>query len=326
MLERSAVERKGLDRSPVDLAVVIVNHNVRDLLRTCLRSVEQTTANLAVQVWVVDNGSTDGSAQVVRDEFPTVELRETANLGFARGNNLALREIVARASAHDRPRYVLLLNPDTELPPGALAAMVRFMEEHPDAGAAGPRLILSDGTLDRACRRGFPTPQVSLYHFAGLGRLFPRSRRFARYNLTFLDPTAVAEVDSVVGAFMLVRGEILSDVGLLDEAFFMYGEDLDWALRIKRAGWKVYYNGEVVVFHHKRASSRQRSARSLVAFYAAMLIFFRKHYAAQTAWPLRALVVLAIYLRAVLALSVNALRRSARRAPPIIPPVVRAES
>ena len=303
MRERANVAeaRAGLGR--VDLATVILNYNVRDLLRTCLRSLEPAAADLALDVWVVDNGSDDGSAAMVRDEFPSVTLRASDNGGYARGNNLALREILVRAPETGLPRYVLLLNPDTELPPTALRDMVAFLDDHPEAGAAGPRLVLPDGSLDLACRRGFPTPLVSLYHFAGLGRLFPRSRRFARYNLTFLDPSAVAEVDSVVGAFMLVRGEVLAKVGLLDEAFFMYGEDLDWALRIRRAGWTVLYNGAVSVLHHKRASSRQRPTRSVLAFYQAMLIFFRKHYAAQTAWPVRWLVVAAIYLRAGLALA-----------------------
>lgn len=286
----------------IDLAIVVVNYNVQDLLRRCLGSIAEATGNLSIQVWVVDNGSTDHSVAMVRREFPEIQLREATNGGFARGNNLALREILARAGSEGLPRYVLLLNPDTEVPATALSEMVTFMDLHPAAGAAGPKLILPDGSLDRACRRGFPTPLVSFYHFTGLARLFPRSRSFGRYNLTFLDDDAVAEVDSVVGAFMLVRGELLNTIGLLDESFFMYGEDLDWALRIKQQGWKVFYNGAVIVYHHKRASSRQRNAQSLVAFYQAMLIFFRKHYAARTGWLLRWLVIAAIYTRASIAL------------------------
>ena len=291
-----------------DLAIVIVNYNVRDLLRTCLRSIAESVSDLAIRVWVVDNGSQDGSAAMVREEFPGIALRETSNRGFAHGNNLALREILAAAEHDGLPRYVLLLNPDTELPPTALAEMVRFLDARPAAGGAGPRLLLRDGSLDLACRRGFPTPLVSFYHFAGLSKLFPRSRRFGRYNMTFLDPTAVAEVDSVVGAFMLVRGEVLRRVGLLDEDFFMYGEDLDWALRIKQAGWKILYNGQVVVHHYKRASSRQRNTQSLIAFYQAMLIFFRKHYAPRTILPVRWLVVAAIYARANVALASSGAR------------------
>jgi N-acetylglucosaminyl-diphospho-decaprenol L-rhamnosyltransferase len=285
-----------------DLAIVIVNHNVQDLLRRCLQSVAESRGLGSISVRVVDCGSTDGSVAMVAREFPWVRLHAVANLGFAGGNNLALREILDEARAQGLPRYVLLLNPDTELPPTALAAMLAFLDAHPEAGAAGPRLVLPDGSLDLACRRGFPTPLVSFYHFSGLARLFPHSPRFGRYNLTFLDPGAVTAVDSVVGAFMLVRGEVLRKVGLLDESFFMYGEDLDWALRIKRAGWSVLYNGQVLVYHHKRASSRQSNGLASLAFYHAMLVFFQKHYAQRTAVPIRWLVVVAIYLRAALAL------------------------
>lgn len=289
-----------------DLVIVIVSYNVRDLLRICLRSVEQSRGDLSVDAWVVDNGSTDGSVEMVRTEFPGVKLREAGrNVGFSRANNLALREIVGSESEGKTPHYVLLLNPDTELPSTALAEMVAFMEAHPEAGAAGPKLVQSDGSLDLACRRSFPTPSVSFYRLIGLSRLFPRSHRFGRYNLTYLDPDEVAEVDSVVGAFMLVRGEAVRTVGLLDESFFLYGEDLDWSLRIKQAGWKVLYNGRTVAFHHKRASSRQRSVQSLLAFYQAMLIFFQKHYASKTVWPVRWLIVAAIYWRAGLAIALN---------------------
>lgn len=294
----------------IDVAIVIVNYNVRDLLRTCLRSVYASQGGVAVDVWVVDNGSLDGSAAMVLSEFPQAHLRiASQNLGFAGANNLALREILQDPSSSGRgARYVLLLNPDTELPPTALVDMVKFLDLHAEAGAAGPRLVLADGSLDLACRRSFPTPEVAFYRLFGLSRVFPRSRRFNRYNLNYLADDAVAEVDSVVGAFMLVRLEVVRAIGLLDEAFFMYGEDLDWALRIKQAGWCVLYNGAVTVFHYKRASSRQRTARSLVAFYQAMLIFFQKHYATQTAWPLRLLVVAAIYARALVALALNQLR------------------
>ncbi len=194
-----------------------------------------------------------------------------------------------------QPTFALLLNPDTELPPDALARMLDFMAEHPDAGIAGPKLVLLDGSLDLACRRSFPTPEVAFYRLVGLSRLFPRSRRFGRYNLTYLDPDQAAEVDSVVGAFMLVRAEAIAQVGLMDGQFFMYGEDLDWAYRIKMAGWKVYYNPAVTVLHVKRAATRH-SPRAQIEFYRAMGIFYRKHYAAKTPWWLHALIASAISL------------------------------
>jgi len=289
-----------------DLVIVIVSYNVRDLLRACLVSIARSDPSPRLETWVVDNCSRDGTVEMVQTEFPWVRLVTLdQNLGYARANNIALRALLEREGTSGLPRYVLLLNPDTELTPTALADMVAFLDAHPEAGVVGPKLIRGDGSLDLACRRSFPTPLVSLYRLTGLSRLFPRSRRFGRYNLTYLDPDVVAEVDAVAGACMMVRGEILRTVGLLDEAFFMYGEDLDWALRIKQAGWKVYYDGRTVVRHYKRASSRQRSVQSLVAFYQAMLIFFRKHYARQTAWPIRWLIVAAIYLRGMLAIALS---------------------
>jgi len=292
------------------LAVIIVSYNVVSLLRECLRSL---FANQGIEfsTWVVDNRSRDGSAAMVRNEFPQVNLIESPkNGGYAYANNLALREI-ERANPH--PRHVLLLNPDTVLPPDALAKMVAFMEAHPEAGVAGPKLVRPDGSLDLACRRSFPSPQVAFYRMIGLAHRFPKSRRFARYNLTYLDPDEEAEVDSVVGAFMLVRWQAIEQVGLLDESFFMYGEDLDWAFRIKERGWKVLYNPAVTVLHHKGESSRQESRRATTEFYRAMLIFYRKHYAAGDLFLLRWAIVAAIYARGAMAYLQNLLRPTALR-------------
>jgi len=273
----------------LDLGIVIVNYNTRDLLRTCLKTVYAAGGDF-VQVCVVDNGSGDGSADMVAKVFPQVRLiANRGNPGYSAANNQGLRSFGYPDGAKV-PRFALLLNPDTELPADALTGMLSFMEEHPDAGVAGCKLVLRDGSLDLACRRSFPSPAVSFYRLFGLSRLFPHSRRFGRYNLTYLDPDETAEVDSVVGAFMLVRREAIRDVGLLDEAFFMYGEDLDWCYRIKAAGWKVYYNPTVVVLHIKRAASRH-SARARVEFWRAMELFYRKHYAARTPWPAHTLIL-----------------------------------
>ena len=280
-----------------DLAVVIVNYNVRDLLRNCLRSVF-ASRGVSSAVWVVDNASTDGSAEMVRREFPAVHLiASPVNGGYAYANNLALRQTLAGCSpGAEPPRHVLLLNPDTVVPPDGFATMVRYLDEHPQVGVAGPKLVRQDGSLDLACRRSFPSPEVAFYRMLGLSQRFPRSRRFGRYNLTYLDPEQTAEVDSVVGAFMLLRTSVIRQVGLLDETFFMYGEDLDWAYRIKERGWKVVYYPAVTVLHLKGQSSRQAKARSTREFYRAMLIFYRKHYAPRTQPILHWLVVSGIYL------------------------------
>jgi N-acetylglucosaminyl-diphospho-decaprenol L-rhamnosyltransferase len=254
---------------------------------------------------------------MVEEEFPQALLIESeVNGGYAYANNLGLRAFgFVRTNdeklSESTPRYALLLNPDTLLPPSALKEMLNFMEARPEAGVAGPRLVLADGSLDLACRRSFPSPEVSFYRMVGLSKLFPRSRRFGRYNLTYLDPDEMTELDSVVGAFMLVRAEALKQVGLLDQSFFMYGEDLDWAYRIKKAGWKVYYNPHVTVLHYKRAASRH-SRKANYEFYQAMHIFYRKHYAATTPFWLHWLILGGIALRGGLAVLSSRLLRGSK--------------
>jgi GT2 family glycosyltransferase len=269
----------------LDLGIVIVNYNVRDLLRDCLASVFDSRGDFRFEVCVVDNASSDGSAEMVAAEFPQVRLVRTENRGYAAGNNLGLREFgFGDGSAGDetKPAYVLLLNPDTLLPPSALADMLAFLHDRPQAGIAGPRLVREDGSLDRACRRSFPTPEVAFYRFAGLSRLFPRSRRFGRYNVTYLPPDVTTQVDSVVGAFMLIRAAVLDQIGLLDERYFMYAEDLDFSYRAKQQGWQVWYNAAVTVLHYKGRSSRQRSTFANVQFYQTMRLFHDKYYKAHT--------------------------------------------
>ncbi len=310
------------------LAIVIVSYNTRDLLRDCLRSIGPGAAACALDIWVVDNASRDGSAAMVRAEFPRVHVIDSPrNGGYAYANNLALSQILGTGDwglgtgsdlpipnpQSPIPDYVLLLNPDTIVPPGALDALVSFMEAHPAVGACGPKLLLGDGSLDVACRRSFPTPEIAFYRMTGLARLFPHSPRYGRYNMSHLDPDVQTEVDAVVGACMLVRGAVLREVGLLDEAYFMYGEDLDWAYRIKQYGWKIMYVPSVTVHHFKRASSRQRPFPSIRAFYAAMRVFHRKYYAATTPAPLNALIELGITLKEVWGLGSNLLRPPAAR-------------
>ena len=241
---------------------------------------------------MVDNNSQDGSQEMVAASFPQAHLiANDTNLGYPAANNQGLRWFGFRRGApNSAPRYALLLNADTELPSLALQRVIAFADDHPSVGVLGPKLVRPDGSLDRACRRSFPTPEIAFYHMSGLAKLFPRSRRFGQYNMTYLDEDALSEVDSVVGAFMMVRKGAIRDAGLLDEAFFMYGEDLDWAFRIKAAGWKVFYYPKVEVLHVKRASSRQ-SPRAQVEFWRSMEIFYRKHYADGTARPIHWLIV-----------------------------------
>jgi N-acetylglucosaminyl-diphospho-decaprenol L-rhamnosyltransferase len=311
------------------LAVIIVNYNTRDLLRDCLRSLGAGALRCALRIWVVDNASDDQSVEMVRSEFPGVQLIVNAhNGGYAYANNLALHEVLSyelRVMSSTETQsselitqnsefdYVLLLNPDTVVPPGALDRLVAYLEERPTVGAAGPKLLLADGSLDLACRRSFPTPEVAFYRMVGLSRLFPRSPRFGRYNMTYLDPDLETEVDALVGACMLVRGSVVREVGLLDETYFMYGEDLDWAYRIKQYGWRIMYVPDVIVHHYKRAASSQRPFQSIRHFYHAMRVFHRKHYAATTPAPLNLLIEVGITLKEVWGLGSNLLRPPAAR-------------
>lgn len=282
----------------LDIGIVIVNWNTCDFLKRCLETVFASQGDFTYSALVVDNASQDNSAEMVRREFPQAKLIvNAANIGYPRANNVGLRKLGYRAVGQvdaQAPRYALLLNPDTELPPDALYKMIKFMDSRPDVGAAGPKLLLMDGSLDKACRRGFPTPAVSFYHYLGLAKLFPRNPRFGRYNMTFADEDQSLEVDSVVGAYMQVRKEAIEKVGLLDETFFMYGEDLDWAYRFKQVGYKIWYYPDAVVHHVKRAASRQnRKARG--EFWRAMLIFYRKHFRQTTILPVH-LMILAVLL------------------------------
>jgi N-acetylglucosaminyl-diphospho-decaprenol L-rhamnosyltransferase len=280
--------------TPVDLLVVILNYNTRDLLRDCVRSLRNTTG-VQIHTCVVDNQSTDGSAEMVATEFPEVTLiRNPENNGYSAGNNLGLRQFGFPERGHTR--HVVLLNPDTVVPPDSLAKLAAFADAHPDVGIVGPRLLLADGTLDLACRRSFPTPEVSFYRLSGLSRLFPKSPRFNRYNMAYLDEHAQTDVDAVVGACMLLRREAVAQAGLLDEQFFMYGEDLDWCLRIHNAGWRVVYFPDAIVHHIKRASSSS-SPKARFEFQRAMWLFYKKHYQRDTPAPVDLLVKLGLWLR-----------------------------
>ena len=261
----------------MDLSIVILNYNTREHLRACIRALlaEGSTSlsggSIQAEVLVVDNASSDGSADMIAAEFPWVELiRSPRNGGFAFGNNQALRRA--------RGATILLLNPDTLMPAGGVGRLLERLQAHPEAGIVGPKLLRPNGSMHLACRRSFPTPATAFYRFSGLARLFPGSRRFGRYNLTFVDPDLPIEVDSVCGACMLLRREVLERIGLLDERFFMYGEDLDWCLRAREAGWTVRYEPSVVVQHQHGAASRKRALRTTFHFFRAMDLFYRKHY------------------------------------------------
>lgn len=291
----------------MDLSIVIVSYNTRDLLRDCLHSVYANEAEFAYEVIVVDNHSPDDSAAMVRQEFPqAILIASQVNGGYAYANNLGLHQA--------QGRHLLLLNPDTVLPPTALRDMLAFVRQHPDAGVVGAKLVLRDGSLDLACRRSFPSLDVAFYRLIGLSKRYPNSPRFNRYNLGYLDPNQVAEIDSVVGAFMWIRREALDQAGLLDEQFFAYAEDIDLCYRIKiEHGWKVYYNPAVVVTHFKGQAMRQRATAMTIEFYRAMWLFHRKHYAKHTCFLLNWAVAAGTVILCGLALVINSIRPPEKR-------------
>lgn len=254
----------------VDLSVALVSYNTRELMQQALRTVIEASAGLQVEITVVDNASGDGSADMVEAEFPQVKLiRNSDNVGFAVANNAAFR------SGHGR--YVMLLNTDTIIRPDTLRCLVEFLDNHPETAAAGCKILNPDGTLQLESRRGFPTPTAAFCKLTGLSRLFPRNPRLARYNLTFLDPEEVSEVDALSGSCMMVRWEVIEEVGLLDETYFMYGEDLDWCYRMREAGWKIHYVPQTEIIHFRGESGRAQEMRIQYLKNRAMAIFVQKH-------------------------------------------------
>lgn len=263
----------------IELSIIIVNYNTRDLLKQCLASLimnyESRIMNNEYEVIVVDNGSSDDSIDLLKKDFPEVKLiTNSQNLGFAKANNLALREA--------RGKFILLLNSDTVVEEDTLRVMVKFMDENPKVGVATCRVGLSDGSLDPACHRGFPTLWASLTYFFGLENL-PPEQIFGHYHLTYKDLNTIHEIDSPSGAFYLIRKQVIDEVGLLDEDFFMYGEDLDWSYRIKEAGWKIMYVPDVKITHLKKQSGRENMDEETKRdatknFYETMRIFYEKHY------------------------------------------------
>jgi N-acetylglucosaminyl-diphospho-decaprenol L-rhamnosyltransferase len=289
-----------------DLSIVIVHRSLPwAMLKDCLAALERGREGLDCQVILVDQGVSADLDRSLAACFPWVEVVvDRSDRGYAVSNNLGLRRAAGR--------YLLLLNDDVQLPRTALRDLVAWMDAHPRAGYAGPRLVLPDGRLDRACRRAFPTPIVSLYRLSGLSHLFPASRVFGRYNLTYLPVDRTARVDAVVGACMLVRRRAAEQVGLLDETYFMYGEDIDWAYRMQQAGWEGWYLADIVALHYKASSSKRRRLRTTYEFYRAMVIFYRRHYARHVPLVVTWLVLTGILLRGTLATAITWLHEPGR--------------
>ncbi|MEO0732977.1 MAG: glycosyltransferase family 2 protein [Bacteroidota bacterium] len=286
----------------MDLSVIIVNYNVRYFLEQALLSVERAMTDLEVEVWVVDNNSADDSVELVRRRFPWVKLiANLDNPGFSVANNQAIRQSTGK--------YVLLLNPDTVVEEDTFRRCYDFMEAHPRAGGLGVRMIDGTGSFLPESKRGLPTPWVAFTKAFGLAWLFPRSQRFNHYHLGYLSENETHAVEVLAGAFMWLRRQTLDEIGLLDETFFMYGEDIDLSYRILQGGYENYYFPETSIIHYKGESTKRGSLNYVRVFYQAMIIFARKHFAGGQARLLVWLMQLAIYVRATMTVLANLWRR-----------------
>lgn len=286
----------------VQISVIIVNYNVEFFLEQCLNSVFKALKECSGEVFVVDNNSFDGSIKMVKEKFPSVQLIENKeNVGFSRANNQAIKI--------SKGKYVLLLNPDTVVEENTFKEVIQFMDEHPDAGGLGVRMLDGKGNFLPESKRGIPTPFVAFYKIFGLSKLFPKSKKFGKYHLGYLSEFETNEIEILSGAFMLMRKETLDKVGLLDEDFFMYGEDIDLSYRILLGGYKNYYFPDTRIIHYKGESTKKSSVNYVFVFYRAMIIFAKKHFTKKHIQLFSFAINLAIYFRASLAIISRLIKR-----------------
>lgn len=286
----------------LDLSIITVSYNTKEFIRKLLSSIEENISKeISYEVVVVDNASSDSSVLMIEKEFPKVKLiANKDNLGFSKANNIGIKKA-------SKSRYVLFLNPDTLLEKGTIEYMIKFMDEHSNAGASTCKVVMGNGQIDDATHRGFPTPWNSLTHFSGVSKLMPKSTFLNGYYLGWKDIDKVHEIDALAGAFMLVRREAGEDVRWWDEDYFFYGEDIDFCYMLKQKGWKIYYVPNVSIFHHKGVSggikknskeistaTKETRARITKSRFNAMKIFYKKHYAKKYPGLLTLLVMLGI--------------------------------
>jgi GT2 family glycosyltransferase len=260
-----------------DVSIVILNFNTLNLTRMCLESLAKSRlGHYKMEVIICDNASTDGTETMVKKEFPQVIIIQNGkNVGFAAGNNPGIRE--------SKGRFVLLLNSDSEVTPTAIATMITFMDAHPEAGAATCKLVLPNGVMDPACHRGFPTPWAAITYVTKMEKILPHTNLFGQYHQGYKNLEIAHQVDAISGAFFMVRREVVHSVGLLDEDYFMYAEDIDWAFRIKKAGWEIWFNPAATGLHKKKQSGRasavsKRRIKSELYFHKNNWLFYKKNY------------------------------------------------
>lgn len=289
----------------MDLSIIIVSYNTKEFLRKLLFSISQNiSSKISYEVIVVDNASSDNSSEMAEKEFPKVKLiANKKNFGFSKANNIGIAKTA-------KSRYVLFLNPDTLLKKGTIEEMIGFMDSHKDCGASTCKVIMSNGEIDDATHRGFPTPWNALTHFSGISKLVPHSAFLNGYYMGWKDLEKIHEIDALAGAFMLVRREAGEEVKWWDEDYFFYGEDIDFCFMLKQKGWKIYYIPTVSIFHHKGAASgikkiskgvstatKETKVRITKSRFSAMKIFYSKHYVGKYPKVLTMLVMWGINLK-----------------------------
>ncbi|WP_407415562.1 glycosyltransferase family 2 protein [Methanobrevibacter sp.] len=283
----------------MDLSVVIVNYGTFELTKNTVNSILEYSYPFSIEIIIVDNASVDDSLSKLKEFFKDKVkfIQSKSNNGFAAGNNQALRIVDSK--------YVLLLNSDTVVWQNTLEDIYNFMENNPDVGACGCQVLLEDGTLDKACKRSFPNVKNSFF------RLFhiPTKSEDDNYNLDDLDDDGIYEIDCLTGAFIFTRKEVLDDIGLLDETFFMYGEDIDFCYRIKEAGWKILYYGKGKITHFKGASSKKQRPKLIYEFYRAMYIYYKKHHSKKYNFLVNVIVYLGIFLLCIFKLFLNIFKK-----------------
>ncbi|MBL1212947.1 MAG: glycosyltransferase [Ignavibacteriae bacterium] len=276
----------------IDLSIIIVNYNVKEFLQNLLDSLKKAAQNISHEIIIVDNASDDGSVEVIEERYPHVKLiKNEKNIGFGKANNIALSKAEGK--------FLLLINPDTIVKEDTFEKLIDFINKTDDAGIVGCKVLNPDGTLQLPCRRGFPGPWTSFTKITGLSKLFPKSKLFARYHLTYLDENETYEVDAISGAFMFIKREAYEKVGGFDPDFFMYGEDLDLCYRAQKSGFKVYYFHETEIIHYKGESTKRSRIDETKVFYNAMHLFVKKHFSAS--FLVQLILRAAIGLRTMLA-------------------------
>ncbi len=277
----------------ISISVIIVSYNVKSFLERAVISIRKALEGFSFEIFVVDNSSGDGSAAMVKERFPEVYLiKNRENVGFARANNQALLRV--------KGKYICLINPDTLVQEDTFRICLNYLEAHSSVGALGCKIINPDGTLQLSCRRNIPTPWSAFTKIVFLSALFPRSKHFGQYNLTYLNPDQTTEVGALSGSFMMVRKQAVEQVGLLDERFFLYGEDLDWCYRMQQKGWKIVYLPETQIIHYKGQSTHEASFDTRRIFYEAMRLFVKKHFRKERSFLPQWFILFGIWIRASL--------------------------